>query len=193
MTIYITLINYGDFVRPYKSTFIHNHKQNTTEHEANRMLISSEANKMLISSVNVYVVRDAKCRSSVYQWHIHTHTCQQTHNVCCADLICPECITGFALQCCSELFDVHLNTTCKVLQSATRQKHQWITAEQDGESYLYYFTGKRQSQPWSIRNTHNPNLLTKTRSRVKHVQLQTITSCLFWPQRSVFEMLLLCL
>lgn len=126
MTIYITLINYGDFVWPYKSTFIHNHKQNTTEHEANRMLISS---------VNVYAVRDAKCRSSVYQWHIHTHTCQQTRNVCCADLICSECITGFALQCCSELFDVHLNTTCKVLQSATRQKHQWITAEQQTESH----------------------------------------------------------
>ena len=28
----------------------------------------------------------------------------------------------------------------------------------DWKSYLYYFTGRRQSQPWSIQNTHNPKL-----------------------------------
>lgn len=191
MTIYITLINYGDFAWFYKSTFIHNHKQNTTEHEANRMLSSS---------VNVYAVKDAKCRSSVYQWHIHTHTCQQTHNVCCADLICSECITGFALQCCSELFDVHLNTTCKVLQSATRQKHQWISAGQQTESHTCTtLQGEDKVNLEAYKIPTIPNLLRKTRSRVKHVQLQAITSCLFWqcstshhwPQRSVFEMLLL--
>ena len=176
MTIYITLINYGDFVWPYRSKFIHNHKQNTTENEANRMLISF---------VNVYAVRDAKCRSSVYQWHRHTHTCQQTHNVCCADLICPECITGFALQCCSELFDVHLNTTCKVLQSATRQKHQWIKAEQQTESHTCTtLQGEDKVNLEAYKIPTIQTCSTKPDQGVNHVQLQAITSCLFLPQHS---------